>query len=162
MKTYLVDIQNQIDPLNAEGETLADVLYRLIRDDKNQGRVKTLMRRHPLLDIAAEKKAQDMATNHYFAHTSPLGVSANQNVRNVAYPLPDWYPANGNNVESLYIGADEPEDAAKAWWNSDQHRTHVYAQDEFFQNQNCIGVAYAPHPTEPHYGYWTFISAPCP
>ncbi len=162
-KIYLPDIQNQKSSYPVEGEGLGSVdgLYRIIRNAPQQQRNKEIMHRHLFLDQAAQQKANDMARLGYFSHTSPSGVSANENVRRTGYKLPDWYPANGNNVESLYIGSDCPEDAAAAWLASDHHRPHVYGETDFFRNQNCIGVGYAPFPKEEHRGYWVFISAPC-
>jgi len=161
-KIYLPDIQNQKPfPVEGEGDGSVDGLYRIIRDSPDQQRNKEAMERNLFLDQAAQAKANDMARLGYFAHTSPSGVSANQNVRNTGYLLPDWYPVSGNNVESLYIGTDRPEDAAAAWLASDYHRMHVFGTEKFFREQNCIGVGYAPFPNEQHRGYWSFLSAPC-
>jgi len=161
-KIYIADVRKEDVPIPAPvPEPVEDKLFRLIRDSDIQQRDRSKMVRHPLLDQAAQRKANDMAAKHYFAHTSPSGVSANQNVRTTGYRLPEWYPLNGNNVESLFIGSDLPEDAAGAWLDSDHHRPHVYAEDNFFRNQNCIGTAYAPFPGEEHRGYWVYLSAPC-
>jgi len=157
-KIYLPDVENQEVP----SFILESTLFQLIRDSEDQQRDKSKMELHLLLNLAAQTKANDMANLSYFAHTSPSGVSANQNVRNTGYPLPSYYPKDGNNVESLYIGSDNPADAAAAWLTSDHHRVHVYGQDSFFGHQNCIGVGFSPVPKEKHRGYWVFISAPCP
>lgn len=142
-------------------EDLKNILFYILRDSPDQQRNKSLMVRNPLLDKAAQQKATDMASNHYFAHTSPSGITANQNVRSTGYLLPESYPIEGNNVESLYIGTDVPSDAALAWFQSDHHRPHVYGQDISFRDQNCIGIGMAPVQKEQHRAYWTFISAPC-
>lgn len=159
MKIYLPDIKNQ-DSLPVEMPL--DTLHRIIRDSPNQRRDRLAMARHVFLDQAAQQKAHDMATKGYIAHTSPSGVSANQNVRNTGYRLPDWYPNNGNNVESLYYGPNNPKDIAAAWLASDRHRAHVYGENDFFRGQTCIGVGYAPAPGEEDIGYCVYITAPCP
>lgn len=155
-KIYLPDVENE-----ERLDVVQELLFRIVRDSPHQRRQQGCMQRHPSLDQAAQYKAQEMARLGYFGHTSPAGVSANQNVRKVGYPLPDWYPFGGNNVESLYIGTDRPQDAADAWFASDHHRPHVYGQDAFFAGQCCVGVGYAPFPQEEHRGYFVFISAPC-
>lgn len=159
-KIYLPEIEDQ-RPVLSPDESLADTLYRIIRDSRDQRRNKSMMMRHLFLDQAAQQKANDMVRLGYFAHTSPSDVSANQNVRNTGYRLPERYPLNGNNVESLYVGANNPQDVADTWLASDYHRFHVYGQDAFFRDQNCIGVGYALFPKEENCGYWVFISAPC-
>lgn len=163
-KTYMPYIENSKIPeypVEGQDDGSVDALYQTIRDSPDQQRNREAMGLHLLLEQAAQQKANDMARLGYFGHTSPSGVSANQNVRNTGYRLPEWYPVDGNNVESLYIGTDKPKDAAAAWFASDHHRPHVYGQDAFFRDQNCIGVGYAPFPKEEHRGYWVFISAPC-
>lgn len=160
-KVYLPDIENQ-HVANFRIDILLDKLFEMIRDSPDQQRNKSLMVRHLLLDTAAQQKVNDMAKNKYFAHTSPSGITANQNVRSTGYLLPEFYPVEGNSVESLYIGTDEPKDVAAAWLASDHHRPHVYGQDAFFRDQSCIGVGFSPVPKEEHRGYWVFISAPCP
>lgn len=163
IKTFLPSVKNDAPP----PESPADALYRILYLSPDQKRDKTKMRRHPLLDQAAQKKANDMAANNYFAHTSPSGVTANQNVLSVGYPLPKGYSPDTNNVESIYMGGssiDYAAMAAEAWFNSSHHRPHVYGEGDFFGNQNCIGVAMAPFTKseEAYRGYWVFISCPCP
>lgn len=167
--TYLPDIQNRRPTEPHPTETVVELLYRIIRDSPHQERDKFLMTRHLFLDQAAQQKANDMVEKNYFSHTSPTGISANQNVRMTGYRLPEHYPLDGNNVESLYIGGDDAketalevaQEVADAWLNSEHHRAHVYGQNDFFRKQMCIGVGYAPIQKEENRGYFVYISAPC-
>lgn len=111
----------------------------------------------PRLMAAAQNKAEDMAKKNYFSHTSPEGTSANANVRAVDYRLPDWYPVNANNVESIYAGLADPTAAIGAWLDSDHHRPHLTGEG-FYNGQNSIGVGTAKRTDGGN--IWVFISAP--
>jgi hypothetical protein len=113
-------------------------LFTLIYESSYQRR--TAMHQHPLLWLAAQKKADDMAEKDYFGHTSPSGFTANELVRSVGYKLPDWYREKGNNVESIAVGGNKPENIAISWLNSPRHRDHVYAEAAFYKEQQCIGI----------------------
>ncbi len=90
------------------------------------------LKENPVLDQAASQKLQNMITNQYFAHTSPLGISP-------------WHWIEVNNYgyvyagENLAIGFLTAKDAVDAWENSPSHRANL-------ANPNCkeIGVAVAP------------------
>lgn len=137
-----------------------ELLFQLIRDSQHQQRNAEVMQRHLLLDIAANRKAQDLAQRDYFAHTSPDGITANQNVAKVGYSLPDYYFKVSNCVESLSIGGSTLQQVADGWYKSDKHRPHVYAEDDFYRKQNCIGVGSAV--AKDGRMIFVFISAPCP
>jgi uncharacterized protein YkwD len=156
-KLYLPDIEKD---RVTDIQTVQDILFRLIRDSPYQQRNVEAMVRHSLLDQAAHAKAADMAQKKYFSHTSLEGVTANENVRKTGYFLPDWYPVKGNNVESLYLGFTNPDEAVKSWYKSDFHRVHVFGEAEFFRNQNCVGIGVAKVSGEDRY-YYVFISAVC-
>jgi hypothetical protein len=133
-------------------------LFDLIYQSSYQRR--TAMHQHPLLWLAAQKKADDMAEKNYFGHTSPSGFTANELVRSVGYKLPDWYRAKGNNVESISIGGGKPENVAIGWLNSPGHRKHVFAEDKFYKDQLCIGIGRSI--AQDKRMLTVFLSAPCP
>jgi uncharacterized protein YkwD len=70
------------------------------------------------LDKAASLKAQDMITNHYWAHVSPTGVQP-------------WYWFNVVGYKYLYAGenlADEyttTDEAMRGWMNSPGHKANI-------------------------------------
>jgi len=70
------------------------------------------------LNTAAQMKAEDMAQNEYFAHTSPSGVT----------PW-TWFLKAGYNYkyagENLAIGFFESEEVFQAWLNSPSHRDNL-------------------------------------
>lgn len=110
------------------------------------------------LMLAAQRKAEDMAKHDYFAHTNPFGFTANENVRAAGYKLPDYYSEKGNQVESLYIGHDEPEEAVKGWLESSSHHDHIAGRNDFYRGQPAIGVGTAV--AQDGRQLWVFISAP--
>lgn len=135
-----------------------DILFDLIENSSYQKR--KAMYRHPLLWLAAQKRADDMAEKDYFAHISPSGVSPNQVVRSVGYVLPDWYPKDKNNVESISIGGGEPENVALAWLNSKKgHRLQVFGEDDFYREQECVGIGRSK--ARDGRIITVFLSAPC-
>lgn len=151
---YVVNDSNKI-------ESDRDRLFFLIVNSSLQQRLKIV--RDPLLDLAAENKANDLADKDYFSHTSPDGVTANENVRSTGYILPDWYPVKSNNVESLALVNSNPKDLAQEtlnmWTSSPLHRAHVFGEVETFRKQECGGVGKA---RTVYGGYvMVFISAPC-
>ncbi len=90
------------------------------------------LKENPVLDQAASQKLQDMITNQYFAHTSPLGISPWRwiEVNNYGYVYAG---------ENLAIGFLTAKDAVDAWENSPSHRANL-ANPNFKE----IGVAVAP------------------
>jgi hypothetical protein len=118
---------------------------------------------HPLLMLAAQNKAEDMAKYEYAAHMSQIGIMPNANVLNTGYPLP--YDRHENNVESFAAGwgYSTVEIVLAAWATSFTHWRHVTGGGEpFFINQECLGVGYAFTPNRGFQYYWVFVSAPCP
>lgn len=134
---------------------LRELLNRILLADWQQ-------RKHPQVNLllmkAAQKKADDMVAKNYFGHTSPDGITANENVRSVGFVLPDWYPEEGNNVESIAIGHSNPASVVQGWLNSPNHRVHVAGEIDFYRNQNQVGVGMAVNKEERP--IWVFLSAP--
>ncbi|GAA5483489.1 CAP domain-containing protein [Haloferula sargassicola] len=134
-------------------------LYLEIRDHPNQRRTQMIL--DPRLCWAARKHAQDMQQRKFFSHTNPDGVLSNGRVLAEAYPLPSFYPANQNYVESLAGAAGGAAETVELWKNSSAHARHVFGTDSFYQQQVVIGVGHAPASGLP-YDTWVFISAPPP
>ena len=118
------------------------------------------MTRHSLLDLAAQNKAEDMVKSGYFGHTSPEGLSANENIVLAGYQIPDYYSIKGNNGESIYKGnIGEPVDRpATAWYESLGHRVHVYGLNNFYSDQEYIGIGWSE--SEGSLAYVVFLSMP--
>ena len=72
----------------------------------------------PLLQTAAQEKADDMATNGYFAHTSPAGLTPWYWFDKVGYQ----YIAAG---ENLAVDFSDSQDVTNAWMNSPEHRANI-------------------------------------
>ncbi len=84
-----------------------------------------------LLELAAQEKANDMAKNGYFAHTSPTGVTPWY-----------WFEKVGYNFEyageNLAVNFVDSQDVMNAWMNSPEHRANIL--DSHFTQ---IGIATA-------------------
>lgn len=73
---------------------------------------------NPVLSSAAELKAQDMAKNGYFAHTSPEGKTPWYWLEQVGYK----YQYAG---ENLAIDFSDSKDVTDAWMNSPTHKANI-------------------------------------
>ena len=87
------------------------------------------LKHNKLLNLSAQKKAEDMIKLDYFAHTSPENVKPWH-----------WFKLAGYNYtyagENLAINFVEAEDAIEAWMDSPTHRDNITSE-----NYNDIGVA---------------------
>jgi hypothetical protein len=96
---------------------IASVLVDLTNGDRSDSNLADL-KVNPLLVRAAQAKADDMAANGYFAHTSPDGKDP-------------WYwfkQANYNFSyagENLAIDFSDSSDVETAWMNSPKHRANI-------------------------------------
>ena len=114
-------------------------LYGLVEatalvDETNQNRASNNLPQlqvNPLLQAAAQEKANDMATKGYFAHTSPQGVTPWYWFENVGYSF-DYAG------ENLAVNFSDSQDVTNAWMNSPEHRANILDGD-FTQ----IGIATA-------------------
>jgi hypothetical protein len=86
---------------------------------------------NPLLQAAAQEKADDMAKNGYFAHTSPAGITPWYWFENVGY---DFSYAG----ENLAVNFTDSQDVTTAWMNSPEHRANILDA-----NYTNIGIAVA-------------------
>lgn len=92
------------------------------------------LRRSPLLDAAADVRAQDMAARDYFAHISPDGVTPGDQVLAAGYQA----LLCGENIASGYSSA---RDVVKAWMSSPSHRANILEP-----RYREIGIAYSEAP----------------
>lgn len=90
------------------------------------------------LSYVAKKKSEDMVTNQYFAHNSPVYGS----VFDMLNEFGIYYTYAG---ENLAYGYATPESVVSAWMNSEGHRKNILNT-----NYTHIGVGYVK---EGH--YWT-------
>jgi hypothetical protein len=97
------------------------ILVSVLVDGTNAARVANNMpalRVNPLLQVAAQKKADDMVMNGYFAHTSPAGISPWY-----------WFEQAGYNFsaagENLAVDFSDSADVTNAWMNSPGHRANI-------------------------------------
>lgn len=109
---------------------LPNVLVDLTNSDRQQNSVQPL-KINSLLEQAALLKAQDMAQNGYFAHTSPSGITPWYWLQKVGYAY------NGAG-ENLAVNFSDSADIENAWMNSPAHRENIL--DNRFSE---IGIAAA-------------------
>lgn len=72
----------------------------------------------PLLTAAAQDKANDMAQNGYFAHTSPSGLTPWYWFEKVGY-------AFSFAGENLAVNFTDSQEVTNAWMNSPEHRANI-------------------------------------
>jgi hypothetical protein len=103
-------------------------------DGTNQNRVANGLpdlQVNPLLQAAAQDKANDEATKGYFAHTSPQGITPWY-----------WFQQAGYNYlyagENLAVNFTDSQNVTNAWMNSPEHRANILST-QFTQ----IGIATA-------------------
>ncbi|CAN5647984.1 hypothetical protein BH10CHL1_BH10CHL1_30500 [soil metagenome] len=126
----------------------------LFRADPEQHRQNVT--RDDILSSVARARAEDMATQNYFSHTSPDGHGPNYWVIQAGYALPSYYVADGNNIESIGLNYSTADEVWDAWKHSAGHRVHVLAEEDFYVTQTDYGIGYA----ESSNGrYWVLITA---
>jgi uncharacterized protein YkwD len=136
--------------LNAQEQQL-DTLFRA---DAGQHRQNPT--RNDILSQVARARAEDMANRNYFSHTNPDGHAANFLVEQAGYLLPDYYPNDGNNIESIGLNYSSAADAWQAWKDSPAHRVHVLGEESFYAEQTDYGFGYAENGNGK---YWVLITA---
>ncbi len=89
--------------------------------DTNQSRDTegiTSLRLNTRLAVAAQAKAQDMASTNYWSHTAPDGTQPWSFADKAGYQ----YQALGENLAYGFVGSD---DVVRGWLNSQEHRTNM-------------------------------------
>ena len=122
---------------------LAAVLPSVLDDLTNQNRQSqnlAVLTVSPLLNEAAQLKADDMASKGYFAHTSPDGKAPWYWFKQVGYN----YSYAG---ENLAIDFTDSEDVAVAWMNSPEHRANIL-KDQYTEVGTAVATGtYQGNPT---------------
>ncbi len=96
------------------------------------------------LSNSAQFKAEEMAFNDYFSHTSEVtGITPNELATMFGFDLHDSYPRQGNNIESLAAGVSDVKSAYTVLINSPPHREHMLGTHVFFCQQLHMGFGYA-------------------
>ena len=138
-----------------EAQTIADLL---VKDYRQQ---RPVLRCHPKLVVAAQKRAQNLADLGYFAHCDPSGKCANAYAEEAGCHLPKEYMGNGNNIESLIAG---PNNAAAAYWllsASPKHAAHLFGVGDFFRAQTDYGIGTVRAPGSRFEYYYVFLLGQC-
>jgi hypothetical protein len=120
---------------------LGDIVVGALADGTNAARVSNnlpTLQVSPLLTEAAQEKANDMAKNNYFAHTSPAGLTPWYWFGNVGY---DFTYAG----ENLAVDFSDSQDVTTAWLNSPEHRANIMSA-----NFTQVGIAIATGTFEGH------------
>lgn len=118
-------------PTQAEFSTITINRISELTNKSRQEHGLVVLKHNKVLDLAAQKKAEDMLKNNYFAHTSPDGIKPWYWFKEVGYN----YTFAGENLAMNFI---EAEDAIDAWLNSPSHRDNILSE-----NYQDIGVAVA-------------------
>ncbi len=127
---FLAQVFIVFDKTNFLASVLPGVLTTLTNKERAQNNVEPLVQ-NDLLTKAAQLKANDMAQNEYFAHTSPEGKTPWHWLNQVGYK----YSLAG---ENLAINFFESREVAEAWMNSPTHRANIVKQ-----HYKEIGIAVA-------------------
>lgn len=105
-------------PVNAQAKEISlQNVVNLVNQSREENSLKPLLI-NPELSKIAQDKAQDMTENHYFAHTSPNGLTPWY-----------WFIENGYSYkyagENLAINYDSAEEEHEAWMNSPTHKKNI-------------------------------------
>lgn len=107
-----IDGEVDVNPKITYGE-----VFRLVNRERNKAGIPTL-KRNPLLDAAASKKAEDMFEKDYWSHTSPDGRGPWEYIEDVGYA----YLTAG---ENLARGMDSSREVVDSWIESKSHRANL-------------------------------------
>ncbi len=114
-------------------------LLELLKRDPEQRRTGVYCDR--TLVQVAQHRAQDMQIRRYFNHMDPDGHWPNFWALQFGCKLPDYYPANGNSIESIALNYPTVEATWQALKLSRGHRMHVLGEHEFYSEQKAAGIA---------------------
>lgn len=95
----------------------ASVLINLANYDRKDTELLPL-NVNPLLSLAAENKAKDMARRGYFSHNTPEGILPWHWIKEAGY---DYLYAG----ENLAVNFDDSKDVEQAWMNSPTHKANI-------------------------------------
>jgi hypothetical protein len=115
--SFLIPTLTNINFTGGMAAVLPAVLGDLTNSERSSQNLPTLAV-NPILTLAAEMKARDMATKGYFAHTSPEGLSPWYWLQIAGYK----YQYAG---ENLAVNFSDSKDVTNAWMNSPGHRANI-------------------------------------
>src|SRR3989344_4163144 len=115
--TFLLPTLMHLNRIGGMAAVLPAVLSSLTNEERQAQNLPTLTV-NPILNAAAEMKAEDMATKGYFAHTSPEGKAPWYWIEKVDYK----YQYAG---ENLAINVNDSTDVTNAWMASPTHRANI-------------------------------------
>ncbi len=115
--TFLIPTLSHINITGGMAAVLPAILSDLTNSERQTQNLKTLTV-SPVLNKAAEMKALDMATNSYFAHTSPEGKTPWYWLEKVGYK----YQYAG---ENLAVNFSDSKDVTNAWMKSPTHKANI-------------------------------------
>ncbi len=115
--TFLLPTLTHINVVGNMAAVLPAVLADLTNSERQSESLPTLLV-NPLLNLAAQMKANDMATKGYFAHTSPEGITPWYWIEKAGYK----YQYAG---ENLAINFSDSKDVTAAWMASPTHRANI-------------------------------------
>ncbi|HVY73000.1 MAG TPA: CAP domain-containing protein [Candidatus Paceibacterota bacterium] len=95
---------------------VAQIIARTNADRDTNGKARVI--ESPLLDAAAQRKANDMLSKQYFSHVAPDGTAPWAWFKHGGYP----YIYAGENLAMNFYSASDVE---TAWMNSPAHRANV-------------------------------------
>ncbi len=96
---------------------ISGTIVSLANENRTENKIGNLTI-NPILELAAQRKANDMATKGYFAHTSPDGKTPWYWFEDVGY---DFVYAG----ENLAVNFSDSEEVDDAWMNSAGHRANI-------------------------------------
>lgn len=117
MIVFLGPTLTRLNMTGGMAAVLPAVLSGLTNEERQSQNLDTLTV-SPILNQVAEMKAMDMATNGYFAHTSPEGKTPWFWLEKVGYK----YQYAG---ENLAINFSDSQDVANAWMASPTHKANI-------------------------------------
>lgn len=115
--TFLLPVVSRLNISGGIAAVLPAVLSILTNEEREAENLPTLVI-NPILNQAAEMKAQDMASKGYFAHTSPEGKNPWYWLEQAGYE----YQYAG---ENLAVNFNDSKDVTEAWMQSPTHRANI-------------------------------------
>ena len=123
-------------------KTELEMVRKGVLDLVNQERRKrglSAMKSNPLLDLSAQRHAQDMLKRKFFSHQNTNGLKPEDRIRAVGYFTPPCncavHFAYGENIAK---GQKTPTEVMNAWMHSTVHRSNILKSD--FKE---LGIGYA-------------------
>ncbi|MBU0998701.1 CAP domain-containing protein [Patescibacteria group bacterium] len=119
--TFLLPTLTHLNTAGNMAAVLPAVLSNLTNEKRQSQDLQTLTV-NPILNKAAEMKAEDMSAKGYFAHTSPEGKTPWYWLEQVGYQ----YQYAG---ENLAINFSDSKDVATAWMSSSSHKSNIIKEN---------------------------------